>query len=48
VLLAMGQSEARARSSVRFSFGRDTTDEEIDRAVELVVEVTRLLRGAAS
>jgi cysteine desulfurase len=46
VLLAMGQSEAEARSSVRFSFGRDNTDEDVDRAVELVVQTTNLLRKA--
>jgi cysteine desulfurase len=45
VLLAMGQDEARARSSVRFSFGRETSDEEIDRAVALVVQAATLLRG---
>lgn len=46
VLVAMGQSAACARSSVRFSFGRDTTDEEIDRAVNLVVSAVKLLREA--
>jgi cysteine desulfurase len=46
VLVAMGQSEAEARSSVRFSFGRETTEEEIARAVALVVQVAKLLRGA--
>ena len=44
VLLAMGQDTAEARSSVRFSFGRDNTDEEIDRAVDLVVQATNLLQ----
>ncbi len=44
VLLAMGQSESVARSAVRFSFGRDNTDEDVDRAVALVVEVVGLLR----
>jgi len=46
VLVAMGQSATEARSSVRFSFGRDTTDEEIDRAVHLVVQAVKLLREA--
>jgi cysteine desulfurase len=46
VLLAMGQSEAQARSAVRFSFGRDNTDDEVDRAVEVVVQVVNRLRGA--
>jgi cysteine desulfurase len=46
VLVAMGQSAAEARSSVRFSFGRDTADEEIDRAANLVVQAVKLLREA--
>ena len=45
VLLAMGQSVVEARSSVRFSFGRDTSDEDIARAIELVVQAVNLLRG---
>jgi cysteine desulfurase len=45
VLVAMGQSAAEARSSVRFSFGRDTSDEEIDRAIRWVVQAVNLLRG---
>jgi cysteine desulfurase len=45
VLVAMGQSAAEARSSVRFSFGRDTSDEEIDRAIHWVVQAVNLLRG---
>lgn len=44
VLLAMGQTVAEARSSVRFSFGRDNTDEEIDHAVDWVVQAVKLLR----
>jgi cysteine desulfurase len=46
VLVAMGQSAAEARSSVRFSFGRDTTDEEVDRASNLVVQAVKILREA--
>ncbi len=46
VLVAMGQSSAEARSSVRFSFGRENTDEEIDRAVNLLVQAVKLLREA--
>jgi cysteine desulfurase len=48
VLLAMGQGESVARSAVRFSFGRDNTDEDIDRAVERVVQAVNLLRKARS
>ena len=45
VLLAMGRSQAEARSSVRFSFGRDNTVEEIDKLVESVVTSVHHLRG---
>jgi len=48
VLLAMGQSAAVARSAVRFSFGRDNSDEDIDRAVDLVVQAVALVRKAAA
>ena len=48
VLVAMGQNAAEARSSVRFSFGRDTTDEDIDQATSLVVQAVNLLHGARS
>ena len=43
VLLAMGLGAERARSSVRFSLHRMTSEEEVDRAVELVSsQVARL------
>jgi len=43
VILAMTGDEGRARSSVRFSFGRMTTDEELEIAKdEIVAAVTRL------
>ncbi len=46
VLLAMGVPEERAHGSLRFSIGKDTTEDEIDRAAELVVEcVSRLSRS---
>ncbi len=38
VLQAMGLSDALAHSSLRFSFGRYTTDEEIDTAISIVNE----------
>lgn len=44
VLLALGHSPARALSSVRFSFGRFTTMDEIDRAGRLVGETVLALR----
>ncbi|WKD61009.1 Cysteine desulfurase [Corynebacterium ciconiae DSM 44920] len=45
VLLAMGVSEADARSAVRFSLGRDTTQEDVERVVQefpRIVEMARL------
>jgi cysteine desulfurase len=37
VLIAMGLNEQQAYSSVRFSLGRFTTDEEINRAIEIML-----------
>lgn len=45
VILAMGQTEAEARSSVRFSFGRETTEEEVMRTVEHLVATVAQLGG---
>ncbi|HXA56751.1 MAG TPA: cysteine desulfurase family protein [Candidatus Acidoferrum sp.] len=45
VLLAIGLSEDAARSSLRFSLGRTTTGEEIDRAIALVPGVVERLRA---
>ena len=42
VLLALGFDEARARSSIRFSFGRETTRAELQRTIQIV---SRILRG---
>jgi len=43
VLLAMGLSQDRARGSLRLSLGKQTTNEEIDFAVQVIPEtVTRL------
>ncbi|MDX9912576.1 MAG: cysteine desulfurase family protein [Phycisphaerales bacterium] len=50
VLLAMGVPEALAHGSVRFSLSRDTTREEVERAVEVVAEcagrLSRSMPGA--
>lgn len=46
VLLAMGIPEPIAHGSIRFSISRETTEEEIDRAVELVPSVIRRLSRA--
>ncbi len=44
VLQAMGLSPDRARSSLRFSLHRQTTEEEVDRAIELVSSQVARLR----
>lgn len=38
VLLAMGRSEREARESIRISFGEETTEEEVARALRIVSE----------
>ena len=43
VLLAMGVPPDVAHGSVRFSLGRHTTGEELDRAADLIVQVVRRL-----
>jgi len=44
VLTAMGLSADRARGSIRFSLGKQNTDEDVDFALELVPEVVSRLR----
>lgn len=39
VLLAMGLSEREARSALRFTMGRETTQEEIDRTVDVLKKI---------
>jgi cysteine desulfurase len=45
VLLAAGLSADEARSSLRFSLGRQTTAEEIDRAIAVIPAVVERLRA---
>ena len=45
VLLAIGLSADEARSSLRFSLGRQTTDEEIDHAIDAIPAVVERLRA---
>lgn len=44
VLLAMGLSKKEVMSSVRFSFGKFTTKEEIDKVLEILPEMVEKLR----
>jgi len=46
VLLAMGLRAELAGAAVRFSLGRDTTDEEINRAGEIIGRVINRVRSA--
>lgn len=47
VLRALGLSDALAQSAIRFSIGRPTTAEEIDRAIELYTTGVERLRALA-
>lgn len=47
VLLALGLPPERAREAVRFSLGRDTTAEEVDRAAAVTAQVVARVREAA-
>ena len=38
VMLAMGRSEQEAKRGVRFSFGRQTTEQEVEKAVQIIIE----------
>ena len=44
VLRALGVEEDMAHTSIRYGIGRFTTEEEVDRAVELTTEVVEKLR----
>ncbi|HEY5893375.1 MAG TPA: cysteine desulfurase NifS [Chthoniobacterales bacterium] len=44
VLIGMGFSAERARGSVRFSFSRFNTQDEIDRALKIIIEAIQRLR----
>jgi cysteine desulfurase len=47
VLLAMGMTPAQARTSLRFSVGRSNTEEQIDEAVDILVETVARIRELA-
>ncbi|MBI3304419.1 MAG: cysteine desulfurase [Deltaproteobacteria bacterium] len=47
VLLALGRDEMAAKSALRFSVGKDTTGQEIDRVLEVLPGVVERVRAAA-
>jgi cysteine desulfurase len=48
VLTALGYPDEEARGSLRLTLGRTTSDEEVDRAAELIPETIARLRRASS
>ncbi|GAB3757197.1 cysteine desulfurase family protein [Microlunatus parietis] len=48
VLLAMGRTPAEARSAVRFSFGRTTSDVDLDRLLAVLPDIVVRARAAGS
>jgi cysteine desulfurase len=47
VLLAMGLTREEANSAIRFSLGRENTEEEMDDAVHIIARVVERLREAS-
>ncbi len=45
VLKAMGRSDAEARAAVRLSVSKDTTVDEIEKAVAILSDIVRVMRG---
>jgi cysteine desulfurase len=48
VLVAMGLSPSLASGALRCTLGRETTEDDVDRAGELIVRAVRQLQGAVS
>ena len=48
MLLAMGCSEREARSSLRFSFGWENTEEEVREAAAIVIDRANKLKEDAA
>ena len=44
VIRALGRNDEQARGSIRFSFGKDNTEEDVDYTVEVLVDVVKRLR----
>jgi len=47
VLLALGRNAEEAKSALRFSVGKETTEQEIDRVLEVLPQVVQRVRQAA-
>ena len=47
VLLALGRNAQEAKSALRFSIGKETTEQEIDRVLEVLPQVVERVRRAA-
>jgi cysteine desulfurase len=45
ILLNMGISPALARSSLRFSLSRFTTEDEVDDCIEIVIRIIHRMRS---
>lgn len=45
VLLSMGLGEARAKSAVRFTFGKYNTEQEVEQVVDALEQVVKKIRG---
>ena len=48
VLLAMGLSPERAASAIRFSLGKETTADEIERTIEAIARVLNRRKSRAA
>ena len=46
VLLAVGCDEAGAKSAIRFSAGRDTTEEDIEAVIQILPSIVERVRKA--
>ena len=48
VLIAMGKSHELARNSLRLTLGRDNTDEDIDKALDVLPPIIKRVRALGS
>jgi len=44
VIRALGRNEELARGAIRFSFGKDNTEEDVDYVLEVLPRVVKKLR----